>query len=99
MLASEYGWSKRDILEDVYWDELPILVKQINKRGISNLRRDITVAGSPHAKNPKELWDDLDRKERELDGLSYLDDTKFDQAEMDRLRSAIQQHSHNFIVK
>ncbi len=47
-MASEYGWSKRSILEDVYPDELTSYSKEIKKRNLKNKLRDIEVALIPN---------------------------------------------------
>ena len=73
MLGSEYGWSKRDILNDVYPDELIELQAIIVERKRSEYAMQLAISHNPHSQKPEELWDNL-----RPDGREYLD------AELDR---------------
>lgn len=55
-MASEYGWSKQDIYEDVYFDELYYLVKRIEKRQMAQYRMQLAIVQNPHIKEPEKLW-------------------------------------------
>ncbi len=58
-LASNYGWSREEILECVYFDELFHLQKQITKRKLANYRMLLRIQQNPQSKDPGKLWDDL----------------------------------------
>ena len=57
-MASEYGWSKREILEDVYLDELFLMSQEINKRKLSEYKMQLAISTNPHlnTKDQKGLW-------------------------------------------
>lgn len=78
-MASEYGWSKLDILENVYLDELLYLSKEANKRHIREWKMQLAITQNPYSKKPRELWDiisaqDKDHVDEKLDksGLNIL---------------------------
>lgn len=61
MLASEYGWAKRDILETVYVDELFHYQKNIRARIRLKRIYDLRIAHNPYLKprDQKALMDEL----------------------------------------
>lgn len=87
-MASSYGWAKKDIDENLYFDELYELVLQINKRKVSDWKMQLAITQNPHVKNPKELWEILNSHDR----LTNPADDKLDKAGMallkDKLRSS-----------
>jgi hypothetical protein len=82
-LASEYGWSKRDILENVYFDELVKLIKVIRKRKNEENKTWLALIQNPHTKKPEELWRILDSINK-----SPLDE-KMDKQGLERLKMAM----------
>ena len=93
LLASEYGWAKREILEDTYIDELILLQKKIKQRNISEIKTQLIIAQNPHVKNPKEIWKILDQEEERKPQKQV-----FDQLGFDRLRGKLA-NSAKIIVK
>jgi hypothetical protein len=73
LLASAYGWAKKDILENVYLDELFIFTRLINQRKISEYKMQLAIVTNPHIKNPGRLWAVLDAQENDNNGKEYLD--------------------------
>lgn len=67
ILAHEYGWSKNEILNNVYLDELFELVKKINKRKLSEYQIQLAIVQNPFVKNPKELWETIKREATNYD--------------------------------
>lgn len=98
MLAYEYGWAKKEILENVYLDELVVLTKLINTRKIQAYKTQLAIAQNPHVKNPRELWDLLDRQERQIDGRSIIDD-EFDAVGFEAFKQTLQKHSKSMQIK
>jgi len=78
LLASEYGWSKHDILCDVYFDELYWLTRQIEKRKVTEYRMQLAIVQNPHVKEPKELWKVLNKNDVIVDRPEILDETEFE---------------------
>lgn len=97
LLASEYGWSKREILEDTYIDELVDLVTWINKRKIQKIKLDMSIAQNPHVKDPSKLWKNIEAQERSLTPDELRPD-EFDEAGFEVLKSRLSGNP-NFIVK
>lgn len=97
-MASEYGWAKRDILENVYLDELFVFTRLINRRKINNYKMALAIATNPHIKDPKGLWRALDRQERENDGKGYLD-AEFDAAGFEAFKARLKQRGSAIIIK
>lgn len=60
-MASNYGWSKKDILEQIYPDEAVKLAKLIQERQSQNYLALLAIAHNPHSKNPKKLWRILEK--------------------------------------
>lgn len=94
MLASEYGWSKREILEETYIDELFLLSKKINKRKAREYLMELAIVSNPHTKKPKELYSML----RQLESDETQRTEEFDDVGFDRLKSALRMTPH-FVVK
>ncbi len=92
MLASEYGWAKRDILEDTYLDELFMLIKEINKRKLVDWKMQLAIVQNPYTKKPKELWDTLKSQEEREENV------EFDQIGLGRLKEQLSQNPR-FVVK
>ena len=84
LLASEYGWSKKSILEDVYIDELVKLSEKIKKRKNSEYKMQLVIVSNPYSKDPKKLMDMLDDKPN-----SELRDEKLDRESFIRLREQL----------
>lgn len=97
-MANEYGWAKRDILENVYLDELFIFTRLINRRKISEYKMQLAIATNPHTKEPKKLWGTLDKQERENEGLSYLD-AEFDAAGFEAFKMRLKRQGSAIVVK
>ncbi|HYD35558.1 MAG TPA: hypothetical protein VD999_05800 [Vitreimonas sp.] len=76
-LASEYGWTKKSILEDVYLDELPLLFKARERRKNEEHKTLLAIIQNPHVKNPQELWqlfnasNDDKNESKELDKQAF----------------------------
>lgn len=96
-MASNYGWAKRDILENVYLDELFVFARLINRRIINEQKMALAIATNPHTKHPKKLWDTIAQQERQNEGRDYLD-AEFDAAGMERFKQALR-HSKSIVVK
>lgn len=88
LLASEYGWAKREILEHVYLDELYAMVPKINRRKLADYKMEMAIVQNPHVKNPKELWAMLDQQEKQFEPQ----DDKFDPAGFDRFKNALRKN-------
>lgn len=97
-MASEYGWAKHDILNDVYLDDLFALSKRINLRKLTEYRMQLAIATNPHIKNPKELWRTFDEQERQMTGQAYMDED-FDVVGFERFKQTLQRHGSAIIVK
>lgn len=97
-MASEYGWAKDDILENVYLDELFVFTRLINRRKIQGYKMQLAIAQNPHIKNPKDLWRLLEQQESEVEGKSYLD-SEFDATGFEAFKQTLQRNSKGVVVK
>jgi len=91
-LASEYGWSKREILEEIYIDELMCLTDVIKSRKSSEYKMQLAIVSNPHTKKPRELWDALNETTRKP-----LDEKLDKQGMMDLKRLLV--NSKQIVVK
>jgi len=94
LLGSEYGWSKHDILCDVYFDELYWLTRQIERRKLTEYRMQLAIVQNPHVKDPKELWRVLNSQ----DASQITRTEKFDDVGFEVLKSRLRA-SPRFVVK
>ena len=94
MLASSYGWAKREIDEYIYFDELYELVQQANKRKVSEWKMQLAITQNPHVQNPKELWEVLNSYDRQTDPAG----DKLDKAGFALLKDALR-GSNRIMVK
>jgi hypothetical protein len=79
-------------------DELFIFTRLINRRKINDYKMGLAIATNPQTKDPKKLWDMLDRQERENEGKSYLD-AEYDTAGMEALKTKLKRQGSGIIVK
>lgn len=95
LLASEYGWAKGDILNDVYVDELFYLSQKINKRKLNDYKLWTAIIQSPHLKDSRRIWDTFKSMEGELqiDEPAKLDVTGMEAAKL------IMRKNPRFVVK
>jgi hypothetical protein len=71
-LAKEYGWSKRQILEEMYIDEIEFYLKRIKRDQLNERMTDLAIVHNPNAKDPNKLITSLRNQLHELEGKSYL---------------------------
>jgi hypothetical protein len=86
-LASEYGWSKDDIYNHVYVDELMSLIPVIKNRKMDDYRMRLAIAQNPHAKDPKKLWRSLQSKK------DRTEETKLDESGFEIFKSRLSRSS------
>lgn len=93
MLASEYGWAKNYILDEVYLDELFYLQKEIQDRRATEWIMRVRIQ---HASEPDKLLDEL---------IGMLETPplpekppEFDAAGFERLRSMIASNSRSKVI-
>ncbi len=97
-MAHEYGWAKNDILDHVYFDELFIFIRLINRRKINEYKMQLAISTNPHAKDPKPLWSLLDRQERENEGRDYID-AEFDEKGFEAFKEKLKRQGSAIVVK
>jgi len=88
MLASEYGWGFNEILETVYFDDLPHLLEKINDRKLLEHKMQLAIVQNPHVKDPKQLWKSLDL----MQNKKTKQEAKFDALGMERLKDVMKQN-------
>ena len=98
LLASNYGWSKQDILNDVYLDELYYLSKLINQRKITDYKMQLAIVTNPHIKDPKTLWRLLEEQEKQLIGADYIDE-EFDAVGFEQFKQSLQAGGASIVIK
>lgn len=72
LLASEYGWSKRQILEDVYYDEVQFYIKRIRTNQITERLTETAIANNSRAKDPNKLVKSFQKSLQELNGKDFI---------------------------
>lgn len=82
-MASEYGWAKDYILENVYIDEVYLLQSHIKRRHFEDWKMQLAIVQNPHTETPKDLWDMLNAE------TSVPTDEPLDKAGFERLKTAI----------
>lgn len=87
MLASEYGWAKNAILNDVYLDELNYLLREINRRHIRDYKMQLAIVQNPHTKDPKNLWRILQQSEPRDQKPPVFDSFAFERLKMEMGKS------------
>lgn len=55
VLASNYHWAKREILDDVYLDEAIEYLDMIKRRKVQEDLMQLAIISNPHTKEPKAL--------------------------------------------
>lgn len=70
LLASEYGWSYRDIMFNTYPDDFFLLQRQIRLRRIDEYLMQSAIVANPHKepKDAEEFIDDLLSERRFMSG-------------------------------
>ena len=72
-MASAYGWSKRDILADVFFEEALEYMEAAQRRKISDYLMQAYIASNPHAKKPGALFDELKNELRKLENQDIME--------------------------
>jgi hypothetical protein len=72
LLAKEYGWSKGQILEEVYYDELEFYIKRIRRDQANERLTALAIAHNPNAKDPNKLVMSFKKALQEIEGKAYL---------------------------
>jgi len=88
-LASEYGWSKAEILETVYIDEVPELERSIKKRRAEKKIEELEMVLAPHSdrQHKMQLFNRYRKQLLEATLPSERqDDDQLDRAGVQRLR-------------
>lgn len=97
-MASEYGWTEQYIKRKVYPEQIPVYSNCILKRKIHDYKMQLLIAQNPHIKDPKSLFDEMDRLEREISGADYLE-SKLDKEGFKRLKDRIKSQSKFVVAK
>lgn len=87
-LGSEYGWSKKEILEETYFDEYVDLCIEIAERRRHNYLLYIAIISNPHVKDPQRLIHLLSKNLFASIDTAYLEE-QFDQKGFERLKLAM----------
>lgn len=58
----------------------------------------LAIATNPQTKNPKNLWQMLEQKERENEGKGYID-AGFDTAGFEAFKSKLKRQSSGIVIK
>ena len=82
MLASEYGWAKDYIYENMYFDEVYMLMQTISRRRNGHYKMLLAIAQSPHSKDPKLLWNALEAADRPTKANEELDVSGFERLKL-----------------
>lgn len=90
-LASEYGWSKTHILEEIYPDEVFELQELILERHRANYLMQLAIVHNPYSDEPQQLWD-------ELRGTQDFISSELDREGMEHFKTALSA-SANIAVK
>lgn len=91
-MASQYGWSKEDIFNNVYPDDLYYLAEEINRRKVQDYMMQLRIVHNPFVKAPQELVNELRRASK----VPKAD--KFDAAGFEMLKSTLAKNP-KFVVK
>lgn len=73
IIATEYHWSKNDIL-DLYPAEINDYVKKIQVRQIDDIIVKLQIAQNPHVKNPETLFKQLELAKNRLNPVIFGDE-------------------------
>jgi hypothetical protein len=95
-LAHEYGWTKDYILNRVYPGEAVKLTGIIRQRTYSEKMLELAIVSNPWAKEPKKLWDLL---ERQAGAESELGSEEIDRAKLQALKQQLKTKSRVIKVK
>lgn len=93
-MASEYGWSLRDILYKTYPEDFFLLQRQIKMRKVDEYLMETSIIANPHKNedDAKEFIEGLMKQRRWYRG-DPAEDAELDVAAFDKLRNDIQKHS------
>lgn len=94
-MAKEYGWSKRQILEEVYFDEIDFYMKRIKKDKLNDRMTELAIAHNPNAKDPNKLITTFKNALREVEGKSYLTKERMTKQDEQNLKEIARQMLRN----
>lgn len=73
-MASAYGWSKAQILDDVFLDEALDYLDSIKEDKLQAYYMQAIIVSNPHTKDPKKLLTSLDEELRRSTGGGILEE-------------------------
>lgn len=95
MLAKEYGWTKNEILSEMYPDEVEFYVKRIRKDEANDRLTDLAIAHNPNSQNPNKLIEKFKKSIREVDGKDYITKDKMNEEDENQLKEIAHQMKTN----
>jgi hypothetical protein len=100
LLASEYGWSFRDILFKIYPEDFFLLARQIQMRKLDEHLMQLNIAANPHreASAQQEFINDLLGRHRSMRGEEAAN-AQLDVAAFEKIRSKLGKESMLVKVK
>lgn len=70
-LSTAYGWTKKEILEQVYPAEIELYVKRIKKEKANERLTLLAITHNPHVQDPNKLIKELQELVNEVEGSYY----------------------------
>lgn len=91
LLASEYGWEKRYILEELYFDEYIDLALEIKDRKKREYKTQLAIASNPHfeADDQKKLWEAFEEENNYVPDYALDPNAALDKTDFARLKMAM----------
>jgi len=74
-LASNYHWSKNDILDTVYLDEAIEYIDMIKRRKLQESLMQLAIISNPHVKEPKTLQNYIQNELKKLEKSGMIEST------------------------
>lgn len=95
MFAVEYGWSKRQVLEELYFDEIEFYSKRIKKHNANDRLTDLAIEHNPNTNDPKKLVSQFQKMLKDVEGKGYLEKENMTKQDENALKELARQMKAN----
>lgn len=94
-MAKNYGWSKSQVLDELYPDEVDFYASRIRKDSTNDRMTDLAIAQNPHVKDPNKLMKEFQKQMQDVEGKSHLSKEKMTKEDENKLKAIARKMREN----
>ncbi|GEK57126.1 hypothetical protein CHL76_02225 [Marinococcus halophilus] len=94
-MASNYGWSKSEVLNELYPDEINFYVTRVQRDRTNERITELAITQNPHTKDPSKLQKQFEKDLQKSEGRSYIDKEKMSKEDEKQLKAIAREMREN----